>query len=110
VRAFVAELLEGGAHDAVDGYLSADLIEHDPQSCYGSDAFVARLQTRNVTYRHVHHVIGDGNFVFVLSEGTIDATEVAHYDLFRVEGSRIVEHWNGRRNVPASTQSGLGIF
>jgi len=46
----------------------------------------------------------------VLSEGSLGATDVALYDLFRVEASRIVEHWDGRRDVPATTQSGLGIF
>jgi hypothetical protein len=27
-----------------------------------------------------------------------------------VEGARIVEHWDGRRSVPTTTASGLGVF
>ncbi len=110
VLEFVERVLVNGARDAVGQYVSPTLIEHDPESSDGSDAYVANLQARAITYRQVHHAIGDGNFVFVLSEGAVGATDVAHYDLFRVEASRIVEHWNGRRSVPASTQSGLGIF
>jgi predicted SnoaL-like aldol condensation-catalyzing enzyme len=90
--------------------VSPSLIEHAPESLDGADAYVRNLQDRSITYRQVHHAIGDGNFVFVLSEGTVGATSVAHYDLFRVEASRIVEHWDARRDVPASTASGLGIF
>lgn len=111
VLRFFDEVLIGGARDALGDYISPTLIEHDPQSSDGADAYFANLQTRQLTYSTVHHEIADGNFVFVLSEGTVGTTAVAHYDLFRVEGDRIVEHWNGRRDVPTTpTQSGLGIF
>ncbi|MET0413002.1 MAG: nuclear transport factor 2 family protein [Polyangiaceae bacterium] len=110
VLRFVDEVLIGGARAALGNYLSPTLVEHDPQSSDGADAYGANLQARQVTYRAVRREIADGNFVFVLSEGAVGNTDVAHYDLFRVEGDRIVEHWNGRRDVPATTQSGLGIF
>ena len=111
VLRFVDEVLIGGARDALGDYMSPTLIEHDPQSGDGANAYLANLQTQQLTYRTVHHAIADGNFVFVLSEGAVGTTAVAHYDLFRVEGDRIVEHWNGRRDVPTTpTQSGLGIF
>jgi predicted SnoaL-like aldol condensation-catalyzing enzyme len=107
---FVESVLEGQSFDAIGDYMSPDLIEHSPESADGSAAFVQSLQNRAITYREIHHSIADGNFVFVLSEGSVGDTDVALYDLFRVEASRIVEHWDGRREVPATTQSGLGIF
>jgi predicted SnoaL-like aldol condensation-catalyzing enzyme len=110
VLAFVANVLVGQAYDAVGDYMSPDLIEHNPQSSDGSAAYVQYQRDQAITYRQVRHELGDGNFVFVLSEGAVGATDVAHYDLFRVEGGRIVEHWDGRREVPPSTASGLGIF
>jgi predicted SnoaL-like aldol condensation-catalyzing enzyme len=110
VLAFVANVLVSQAYDTVGDYMSPDLIEHNPQSSDGSDAYVRYQRDEGITYRQVRHELGDGNFVFVLSEGAVGATDVAHYDLFRVEGARIVEHWDGRREVPASTPSGLGIF
>ena len=76
----------------------------------GSAAFVQNLQTRAITYRQVHHDIADGNFVFAISEGAIGPTDVAHYDLFRIDQGLIVEHWNARRDVPETTASGLPIF
>lgn len=111
VLGFLDEVLIGGAVDAIADYVSPDLIEHDPESRDGAAAFVENLQARGITYRRVHHDIADGNFVFVMSEGAVGATDVAHYDLFRVQSARIVEHWNGRRDVPAApTASGLPIF
>jgi predicted SnoaL-like aldol condensation-catalyzing enzyme len=111
VLAFVDDVLIGGAVDAIGDYVSSDLIEHDPESQDGSAAFLQNLQARAITYRQIHHDIADGNFVFVISEGAVGATNVGHYDLFRVENALIVEHWNGRNNVPTTpTASGLGIF
>ncbi|MCP4305923.1 MAG: hypothetical protein GY798_05170, partial [Hyphomicrobiales bacterium] len=41
-----------------------------------------------------HKVFGDGNFVLVLSEGSLGDQPTAFYDLFRVEDGKIVEHWD----------------
>ena len=107
---FAERVLINEAYDAIGDYMSPDLIEHDPQGVDGSAAYVESLRTQQLSYRQVRHQIADGNFVFLLSEGDVGTTPVAHYDLFRVEDARIVEHWNGRRDVPATSQSGLGIF
>jgi predicted SnoaL-like aldol condensation-catalyzing enzyme len=110
VLRFVEDVLVGQAYDAIEDYMSPLLVEHNPQGRDGSAAYVEYLQGNAITYRQLRHEIADGNFVFVLSEGAVGGTDVAHYDLFRVEDSLIVEHWDGRRTVPATTPSGLGIF
>ena len=110
VLGFVQNVLVPQSFDRVAEFLSPNLIEHDPQSQDGSAAYVQYLQSQAITYRQIHHDIADGNLVFVLSEGAVGAMDVAHYDLFRVAAGAIVEHWDGRRTVPATTASGLGIF
>jgi predicted SnoaL-like aldol condensation-catalyzing enzyme len=82
----------GGEH------LAADYVDHRAASA-------AKL-----TYTKVHHAIADGNFVFALSEGTLDGKPYGFYDLFRLTGGKLSEHWDSRRAVPATTASGLGIF
>jgi predicted SnoaL-like aldol condensation-catalyzing enzyme len=39
-------------------------------------------------------VFRDGNFVFALSEGSFAGAHTAFYDLFRVQGGNIAEHWD----------------
>jgi predicted SnoaL-like aldol condensation-catalyzing enzyme len=79
-------------------YLASDYVDH-------------RAATAStLTYTKVHHVVADGSLVFALSEGTLDGKPYGFYDLFRLEGGKLAEHWDSRRAVPAMTASGLGIF
>jgi predicted SnoaL-like aldol condensation-catalyzing enzyme len=93
-RRTVLEYLTQGAAE----HLSPDFIDHR-----GPEGAV-------VSYDQVHHVIADGNFVFALSEGQLDAVAYGLYDLFRLQDAKLVERWDSRRVVPATTASGLGIF
>lgn len=45
-------------------------------------------------YDTIHNVIGQGNFVLVVSEGTFGGKHTSFYDLFRVENGKIAEHWD----------------
>jgi predicted SnoaL-like aldol condensation-catalyzing enzyme len=79
-------------------YLSSDYVDHRAAAA------------STLTYTKVHHVVADGSLVFALSEGTLDGKPYGFYDLFRLEGGKLAEHWDSRRAVPATTASGLGIF
>jgi predicted SnoaL-like aldol condensation-catalyzing enzyme len=45
-------------------------------------------------YTAVRRVLGDGNFVLVLSEGFMGVTHSAFYDLYRIKDQKIIEHWD----------------
>lgn len=107
---FSSAVLISGQYDRGADYFAEDYVEHRGQSAVGPEAFAAYLTRENIAYSKVHHVIADGNYVFALSEGTRGTTRIGIYDLFRVEGTKFVEHWDSRRAVPSSTASGLGIF
>ena len=47
-----------------------------------------------MTYDRIHKVLGEGNFVLVVSEGSFAGKHVSFYDLFRVEAGKIAEHWD----------------
>ncbi|MGH1464547.1 MAG: nuclear transport factor 2 family protein [Cognatishimia sp.] len=59
-------------------------------------AFLHEMEKQGIhlKYDQVHKVIGEGNFVLALSEGTRGEKHNAFYDLFRLEGGLIVEHWD----------------
>ena len=97
-RAAVLAFLEGANDSVASGYV-------DHRSGYLED-----IESGTISYSEVHHVIADGNFVFSLSEGELEGSAYGFYDLFRLEGGQLVEHWDSRRAVPATTASGLEIF
>jgi predicted SnoaL-like aldol condensation-catalyzing enzyme len=110
VLAFIQKVLIEGEHAAATQLLSPSFVEHRSSSAIGPDALVDYVTKGNVSYTKVHHVIADGNYVFTLSEGKLGSAGYGFYDLFRLEAGAIVEHWDSRRSVPASTMSGLGVF
>ena len=48
----------------------------------------------------IHKVLGEGDFVLVVSEGQWNGTTNAFYDLLRFENGKAVEHWDVIQPVP----------
>lgn len=55
-------------------------------------------------YNQLHYVHGEGHFVLAISESAIPGTSSAYFDLFRVEGGKIVEHWDAIQEIPIEDQ------
>lgn len=55
-------------------------------------------------YDHIHKVLGEGNFVLVVSEGSVGGKPTAFYDLFRVEKGVLAEHWDTIETIPARAE------
>lgn len=95
-------------HEEIDitDYISpVTYIQHNPQVGDGLDgfgAFMAQIAEQGITmeYHTVHHVIGEGNFVLTMSEGTFGGEATSFYDLFRLEDGLIVEHWDVIEPMP----------
>lgn len=73
--------------------------QHNPMVADGLDgfgAFMGEMAAKGIsmTYNEVHKVIGEGNFVLIMSDGAIGDQPQAFYDLFRLEDGLIVEHWD----------------
>ena len=88
-------------------YFEGDhLMQHNPHMGDGVTEFLAvrrAWEDRGTPARYdkVHKVLGEGNFVLVLSEGAFLAKPTAFYDLYRIEDDRIVEHWDVTEEIPA---------
>ncbi|MEL7026135.1 MAG: nuclear transport factor 2 family protein [Pseudomonadota bacterium] len=89
-------------HEEVDitDYISpVTYIQHNPMVADGLEgfgAFMAEMAQQGITmeYSKVHKIIGEGNFVLAMSEGSFGGEPQAFYDLFRLEDGLIVEHWD----------------
>ncbi len=99
VRDFVEAALIGGDLTLLDARVAPDLIQHSPRMTDGRDAYLIALETAPddgvpITYRTLHRVLAEGCFVLAVSECERGGRTTAVYDLFRVEGGMLVEHWD----------------
>ncbi len=105
VSAFVQDVLVNGQLDKLPTYFDGDrYIQHNPSIADGLSGLGAALKAlaeQGVTmkYARVHKVLGEGNFVMVISEGEFAGKATAFYDLFRVEDNKIAEHWDTMETI-----------
>lgn len=112
VQSFADEVLLGGAFDKLPQYITAEpggYHQHSPDIGDGLDGLGAGFAAlakagRGIRYSKVHQVIGEGNFVLTMSEGTMGAQPTAFFDLFRIEDGTIVEHWDTISPIPPASE------
>lgn len=107
VRNFIEQVLLGGEMDKVATFINPEeYIQHNPSVADGLEGFGEAMkyfaeQGLVMEYSKLHKVLGQGNFVLAMSEGTFGKGEpTAFYDLFRLENGQIVEHWDVIETIP----------
>ncbi len=107
VSTFVDDILVNGRMEKLAGYFDGDnYIQHNPEIANGLSGLGAALKAMaqagvTMKYDTVHKVLGKGNFVLTVSEGTFAGKPTSFYDLFRVENGKIAEHWDTIEAIPA---------
>ena len=107
VRAFYEDILMQGKKEKLADYFGGDkYIQHSPGLGDGVAGFArlaAMVGSPNspIKFEKIHKVLGEGDFVLVMSEGAFRGKPSAFYDLFRVEGGKVVEHWDAIEAIPA---------
>jgi predicted SnoaL-like aldol condensation-catalyzing enzyme len=106
----VDDILVNGRMERLAGYYDGDkYIQHNPQIADGLSGLGAALRAMaesgiTMKYDHIHRVLGEGSFVLVVSEGSFASKPTAFYDLFRVDGGKIAEHWDTIEATPSKDQ------
>lgn len=107
VKNFIEDILVNGKMEKLVGYFDGDnYIQHNPaipDQLSGLGATLEALGKQGIflKYDKIHKVLGEGNFVLVVSEGHFGKDYNAFYDLFRVEDGKIAEHWDVIEPIPA---------
>jgi predicted SnoaL-like aldol condensation-catalyzing enzyme len=110
MKGYFDDVVLGGQRDKIAQYRSADNFHQ--HNCDGEDN-KSGFQTKTgifakpgfvFKYTKVHKILGQGNFVLVMSVGLFDAKPTAFYDLYRIENSKQVEHWDVLETIPPSDQ------
>jgi len=110
VRFFVKDVLVNGKLDKLASYFDGDnYIQHNPEITDRLSGLSAALQEMarhgvSLKYDHIHQVLGEGNFVLVVSEGRFAGHHTSFYDLFRVQNGKIAEHWDTLETIPPKHQ------
>lgn len=106
VRSFVDDILVNGKMEKLTGYFDGDnYIQHNPlipDQLSGLGKALSEWAKQGITmkYDNIHKVLGEGNFVLVVSEGHLAGKHNSFYDLFRVENGKIAEHWDVIEPIP----------
>lgn len=130
VTRMVREVFVEGRVERLADYIGSSYIQHNPNSGNGllsAQAFLVAVKAQGVplAYTSSPLVVADGNFVLVGSEGYLGRVQAeadtapnmgpfaytVFYDLFRVNGGKVVEHWDVIQRVdPASVPHANGLF
>ncbi|HEX8016525.1 MAG TPA: hypothetical protein VF465_14950 [Flavobacterium sp.] len=107
VKNFVEDILVNGKMEKLAGYFHGDnYIQHNPNipdQLSGLGATLESLGKQGIflKYDKIHKVLGEGNFILIVSEGHFGKDYNAFYDLFRVENGKIAEHWDVIELIPS---------
>ncbi|MCB0521360.1 MAG: nuclear transport factor 2 family protein [Lewinellaceae bacterium] len=106
--ALIEDVLMGKNPGNITAYISAEQYDqHNPQikdGLSGIGEAVAYLTSQNNMFKYtkIHKVLGEGNFVLTVSEGEWSGKSQVFYDLFRMKGGKIVEHWDVIQEIPTA--------
>jgi len=106
-KALVEDILMGKNPDKVTDYISAESYhQHNPGVKDGLNEIIEAIQYLTAQndmfiYTKVHKVLGEGNFVLTVSEGSWHDKPQVFYDLFRFEDGKAVEHWDVIQEIPS---------
>lgn len=104
VRSYLVDVFQNANHSAIDNYLcTSSYTEHNPTRANGIES-VRQLLAENIHYDFVFNVIGQGDHVVSYSKVTHNGAELAVFDIFRLENTKIVEHWDNSEPIPPRSE------
>jgi predicted SnoaL-like aldol condensation-catalyzing enzyme len=117
VTSFVTEFyVEKKVRAAFETWVDPGYIQHNPMAATGREAAIAFLEPfvashPAMTYS-IKRIMADGNLVAVHSRGSFTPGDrgFAVVDILRVEGCRVMEHWDVVQPVPDTAANQNGMF
>src|SRR5260370_6601253 len=106
---FLDDLLHGREDKFASYFDGNNYIQHSPLVADNLTGLFAGLQALAkqglaVKYDRVHKVLGEGDFVLVVAEGSYGGPPSSYYDLFRLPDGKIAEHWDNLKPIPPPAQ------
>jgi predicted SnoaL-like aldol condensation-catalyzing enzyme len=102
--------------EAFETWVDPGYIQHNPMAASGRDAAINFLEPFFATHPDIHYtiarIIADGKLVAVHSHGVFAPGDrgIAVVDILRVEGCKVMEHWDVVQPVPEKSANTNGMF
>jgi predicted SnoaL-like aldol condensation-catalyzing enzyme len=102
--------------EAFETWVDPGYVQHNPMAATGREAAIDFLEPFFAQHPDIQYsiarVIADGNLVAVHSHGKFapDDRGVAVVDILRVEGCKVMEHWDVVQPVPEKSANSNGMF
>lgn len=117
VTRFMTEFyVQKQVRSAFERWVDPGYIQHNPMAQTGRDAAIAFLEPFFAGNPHIRYeikrIIADGNLVAVHAHGRFapDDRGIAVVDILRVEGCKVMEHWDVVQPVPEKSANENGMF
>jgi predicted SnoaL-like aldol condensation-catalyzing enzyme len=115
-RFMTALYIDKQVRKAFETWVDPGYIQHNPMAQTGRQAAIDFLEPFFSQHPDIHYsikrVMSDGNLVAVHSHGSFSAEDrgIAVVDILRVEGCKVVEHWDVVQPVPEKAANSNGMF
>jgi predicted SnoaL-like aldol condensation-catalyzing enzyme len=114
---FMTQFYEGKqVRAAFETWVDPGYIQHNPMAATGRAAAIAFLEPFFASNPAMHYsikrIIADGNLVAVHAHGQMNAEDrgMAVVDILRIEGCKVMEHWDVVQPVPDQPANANGMF
>ena len=109
---FTKQVRQEGNVDKLDAFVHEDLIQHAPTIGSGRAGLAEWLASEEAgRYEMLFQLIGQGNFALTYGKRHANGKDIAVFDLYRVEGGKIVEHWMNEEEIsPREAWGNSGKF
>lgn len=105
MQTYMDDLLNGRRDRFASYFDGNNYIQHSPLVADNLTGLFAGLQALAkqglaVKYDRVHKVLGEGNFVLVVAEGSFGDHPSSYYDFYHIQNGKIAEHWDTIEPIP----------
>lgn len=109
-------LNEKRPEEAIQKYVGASYIQHNPKASDGPEGVIAYIKYIKAEFPSSHseikRVFADGDFVMmhVHTKRTSDTPGLAIAEFFRLDNGKIVEHWDVIQPIPETAANNNTMF
>lgn len=112
VLEYTKQVLQERGHEKIDEFVDSDLVQHAAFIEAGRSGLKAWLSSEDAgTYDMLFHLLGQGDTVVTYGKRFARGNEIAVFDVYRVSGGKIVEHWMNEEEIsPRENWGNSGKF